>query len=88
MPLISVSYDSLYPFHGGNTGSNPVGDANILKDLRETPFFAGDTPGTQTFHPVAFSFVSRKIATTFPCAFRLAGVIACAYTSMVIFAEP
>ena len=21
------------PFHGGNTGSNPVGDANILKDL-------------------------------------------------------
>jgi hypothetical protein len=21
------------PFHGGNTGSNPVGDANILKNL-------------------------------------------------------
>ena len=26
------------PFHGGNTGSNPVGDAKIPKDLRETAF--------------------------------------------------
>jgi hypothetical protein len=26
------------PFHGGNTGSNPVGDANLPKDLRETAF--------------------------------------------------
>ena len=26
------------PFHGGNTGSNPVGDANIPKGLRETAF--------------------------------------------------
>ena len=32
------------PFHGGNTGSNPVGDANKIKDF---PFFAGDTAGTQ-----------------------------------------
>ena len=30
------------PFHGGNTGSNPVGDANKIKDLLETPF----SPGT------------------------------------------
>src|ERR1700723_1371711 len=37
------------PFHGGNTGSNPVGDANKIKDLLETPFFAGDTSGTQYF---------------------------------------
>ena len=35
------------PFHGGNTGSNPVGDANKIKHLLETPFFAGDTAGTQ-----------------------------------------
>jgi len=35
------------PFHGGNTGSNPVGDANKIKDLLETRFFAGDTQGTQ-----------------------------------------
>ena len=26
------------PFHGGNTGSNPVGDANKIKDLLETHF--------------------------------------------------
>jgi hypothetical protein len=25
------------PFHGGNTGSNPVGDANIPKDFRAPP---------------------------------------------------
>jgi hypothetical protein len=43
--------------------------------LLETPFFAGDTAGTQTFYP-AFFFVSRSIATTFPCALRLAGVTA------------
>jgi hypothetical protein len=34
-------------FHGGNTGSNPVGDANKINDLLETPFFAGDTARTQ-----------------------------------------
>ena len=27
-------------FHGGNTGSNPVGDANKIKDLLENPFFS------------------------------------------------
>src|SRR5271168_3762798 len=68
------------PFHGGNTGSNPVGDANIIKDLLETPFFRGDTAGTHNFQPVFFS-PSRSIATTFPWAMRLAGVTACAYTS-------
>ncbi len=34
-------------FHGGNTGSNPVGDANKIKGFLKTPFFAGDTAGTQ-----------------------------------------
>jgi hypothetical protein len=29
-PLVSVSYSCRGPFHGGNTGSNPVGDANIV----------------------------------------------------------
>jgi len=24
---------SFMPFHGGNTGSNPVGDANIINDF-------------------------------------------------------
>ena len=27
VPSISISYELLSPFHGGNTGSNPVGDA-------------------------------------------------------------
>ena len=27
--LFSISYNSLSPFHGGNTGSNPVGDAKF-----------------------------------------------------------
>jgi hypothetical protein len=46
----------LLPFHGGNTGSNPVGDANKIKDLLETPFFAGDTPGdTNLFTPSSSS---------------------------------
>jgi len=26
--LVSFSYNLQTPFHGGNTGSNPVGDAN------------------------------------------------------------
>src|SRR3954470_16383480 len=28
------------PFHGGNTGSNPVGDANKMNHLLETPGFS------------------------------------------------
>ena len=27
---VSVSYGRASPFHGGNAGSNPAGDANIL----------------------------------------------------------
>jgi len=28
--VFSFSYGSRAPFHGGNTGSNPVGDANLF----------------------------------------------------------
>jgi hypothetical protein len=31
--LVSISYETDDPFHGDNTGSNPVGDANKTKDL-------------------------------------------------------
>jgi hypothetical protein len=31
--VVSVTYRKRRPFHGGNTGSNPVGDANNLKSL-------------------------------------------------------
>jgi hypothetical protein len=47
--VVSVTYVWTHCFHGGNTGSNPVGDANNPKDLLETPFFAGDTEGTRNF---------------------------------------
>jgi hypothetical protein len=30
------------PFHGGNTGSNPVGDANKIKDFRKPAVFLHD----------------------------------------------
>jgi len=30
--VASVTYLRTHRFHGGNTGSNPVGDANILRD--------------------------------------------------------
>jgi hypothetical protein len=37
-PLASrcISLSWLF-FHGGNTGSNPVGDANKIKDLKYNP---------------------------------------------------
>ena len=38
MPLVSITYKSKYLFHGGNTGSNPVGDANKIKYLQEPQF--------------------------------------------------
>jgi hypothetical protein len=31
--VISIRYGPIGPFHGGNTGSNPVGDAKIPKKL-------------------------------------------------------
>ena len=33
MPLVSITYKSKYLFHGGNTGSNPVGDAKSFQQL-------------------------------------------------------
>ena len=35
--VVSVTYRKLRPFHGGNTGSNPVGDANLINHL-QIPF--------------------------------------------------
>jgi len=34
--VVSVTYHRPSYFHGGNTGSNPVGDANNPKNLRES----------------------------------------------------
>ena len=38
--LISTTYQALSHFHGDNTGSNPVGDANTINNLDELPIFA------------------------------------------------
>ena len=37
--VVSVTYLQLRPFHGGNTGSNPVGDANLINHLRNCWFW-------------------------------------------------
>ena len=47
--LSSFVCNRLTPFHGGNTGSNPVGDANKTKHLARTLFFRWDTAGTHNF---------------------------------------
>ena len=43
--VVSVSYGLAAPFHGGNTGSNPVGDATPFQRL--TPV-SPETRGTTT----------------------------------------
>ena len=40
--VVSVTYRKLRPFHGGNTGSNPVGDANEIIDFQEPAVFLHD----------------------------------------------
>ena len=40
-PISSFVCNRLTPFHGGNTGSNPVGDAKILEQLPNLPFAVG-----------------------------------------------
>ena len=42
---ISISYELTGFFHGGNTGSSPVGDANNLKDVLESSLFAEGLKG-------------------------------------------
>src|ERR1700758_336329 len=38
--LIPITYSNSLHFHGGNTGSNPVGDANKINDLLESGLLA------------------------------------------------
>ncbi len=35
--LVSMRYHRVSDFHGGNTGSNPVGDANKINNFHEIP---------------------------------------------------
>jgi hypothetical protein len=43
--VFSASYSLTGFFHGGNTGSNPVGDANKINDLLELGLFAEGLKG-------------------------------------------
>ncbi len=66
------------PFHGDNTGSNPVGDANKIKDLPEIPkTAAGPKRSNKDFHfPTGpFSDLKTSLATLL-CALRLMSVTA------------
>ncbi len=38
--LVSITYETDDHFHGDNTGSNPVGDANHINNLDDIPFLA------------------------------------------------
>jgi hypothetical protein len=41
--LVITTFCNLFaPFHGGNTGSNPVGDANKIKKFRDTTVILHD----------------------------------------------
>jgi hypothetical protein len=45
--IVSISYEMSRPFHGGNTGSNPVGDAKSLNNLHALRFFTRYVTGSQ-----------------------------------------
>jgi hypothetical protein len=40
--VVSVTYVRTHCFHGGNTGSNPVGDANKINGFRTITVFLHD----------------------------------------------
>src|ERR1700758_5155076 len=58
--VVSVTYRKLRPFHGGNTGSNPVGDANKTKDLLESGHFAVGLKGFDNRKSLLESMFSRQ----------------------------
>jgi hypothetical protein len=74
------------PFHGGNTGSNPVGDANKIKNLLRSRPFSGEHNRGHNNSPLGFS-MSRIIATTFSWACDWSASSSWHKTSMVIRAE-
>jgi hypothetical protein len=69
----------LHFFHGGNTGSNPVGDANKIKNFRETTAFLHGPIWSSYFEAVFF----RTIFTSLLCASRFCGL-----TGGIGFSEP
>jgi hypothetical protein len=70
--VVSISYKLCGPFHGGNTGSNPVGDAKSNQAVAAVSF--GER-GTLKVHSVFFWLLI--MLTTLLCAARFCGLRAC-----------
>ena len=66
--VVSVAYRKLRPFHGGNTGSNPVGDANKRNHFEDSTSFAA-RPQTSTYTSF-FPSPGESSLTTLLCASR------------------
>jgi hypothetical protein len=73
VPLVSITYKSKYLFHGGNTGSNPVGDANKIKNFRKTAAFLHGPIWSSYFEATVF----KTIFTSLLCAWRFCELTAC-----------
>ena len=66
--VVSVTYDRTSYFHGGNTGSNPVGDANKRNHFEDSTSFAA-RPQTSTYTSF-FPSPGESSLTTLLCASR------------------
>ncbi len=53
--IFSVSYETTGYFHGGNTGSNPVGDANKNRELTENLTGARSVTDLSAYRPYALA---------------------------------
>ena len=72
--LVSISYELLSPFHGGNTGSNPVGDAKPFQPVtRMRAVFRRHNKAQveNKADPPALIFETRRRRTTSLWALRL-----------------
>jgi hypothetical protein len=72
--LISTTYQALSHFHGDNTGSNPVGDANYFSNLRASIIFSYVRFVPITVEPVSVAFSSSNMHARRLCALRFTSV--------------
>ena len=57
--VVSISYKLCGPFHDGNTGSNPVGDAKPFQAVAsDSPLESRYTEGTLSFAPNHFNYLA------------------------------
>jgi hypothetical protein len=67
VPSVSISYNMLSFFHGGNTGSNPVGDAKSFQKFKSAGSFFAGTAWMKSFvvASVRFPWTTNIRAPTF-----------------------